>query len=198
MNEASKAMRRRFVEHHSGGFQWLELFRGARGIDVGCGDDMIPFTNCEPFDQAQGDANNLREYFADNTFAYLHASQCLEHMTDPKAALDSWISVVRPRGYLIISVPDFILYEGGRWPSIWNPDHKSTWSMTLKGSLAGDRHVFVPEFLRHVDASVVRCEHVDTNYDYSKLLSTEDQTFSESRGVEAFIEFVLRKKIHDK
>ena len=193
MNEASKAMRRRFIEHHTGGFRWLDLFRGS-GIDIGCGPDKIPFDRCEPFDQAQGDFNDLTKYFPENHFSYLHASQALEHAIDPAKALDSWISVVKPRGYLIISVPDFILYEGGRFPSIFNPDHKSTWSMSLKGSIAGDRHVYVPEFLRHVDASVVRCEHIDTNYDYTKLLSTEDQTFPESRGVEAFIEFVLRKR----
>ncbi len=40
----------------------------------------------------------------------------------------------------------------------------------------------------------MRCEVVDTNYDYRGLFEREDQTFPESRGVEAFIEFVLQKR----
>lgn len=195
MNEASKAMRRRFIEHHTGGFKWLDLFRGS-GVDVGCGPDKIPFPRALPFDKEQGDANRLHEFFPADSLSYLHASQCLEHLVDPTAALDSWITVVKPRGYLVISVPDFIIYEGGRWPSRFNPDHKSTWSMTLPASKAGSRHVHVPTFLAKFkdQVEVIRAGVVDTNYDYKKLLGDEDQTYHESRGVEAFIEFVLKRR----
>lgn len=194
MNEASKAMRRRYMEEKAGGFQWMRLFKG-RGIDVGCGPDKIPFPKCEPFDVEQGDANKLHEYFPENTFNYLHASQTLEHMVDPRVALESWIKVVKPKGYLIISVPDYVLYEGGSWPSRYNPDHKSTWSMSLRGSKAGSKHVYIPDFFLDFfpTAEVIRCETLATNYNYSMLFGSKDQTFHESRGVEAFIEFVLRK-----
>ncbi len=191
MNETSKAMRRRFIEHTTGGFQWLDLFRG-RGLDVGCGPDKVPFPKCEPFDQEQGDANDLTKYFERGALSYLHASQCLEHMDDPETALESWIAVVKPRGALIITVPDFVLYEGLRWPSQWNPDHKSTWSLSLRGSPA-PQHIYVPDFLgRFTGVSVLRAELIDTRYDYKLIGADVDQTFDESRGVEAFIEVVLR------
>ncbi len=121
----------------------MTLFRG-KGIDVGCGPDKLPFATCEGFDRDQGDANDLTKYFPEGTFSYLHASQVLEHMINPRTALASWISVVKPRGHLIISVPDYILYEAGQWPSPRNGDHKSTWSTALRGSKAGAKHIYVP------------------------------------------------------
>lgn len=193
MKEASKAMRRRYIEDALGVFPWMKLFRGD-GIDVGCGPDKIPFDRCVAFDKEQGDANDLRAYFPLNHFSYLHSSQSLEHMTDPEAALRSWIAVVKPRGHIIVTVPSWELYEGMVFPSRYNPDHKSTWSMWQKGSPA-PIHILVPEWLRKFKdtAKVLRCQLVDNNYDYH-IGSTRDQTLPEEAGVEAFIEFVLQKK----
>lgn len=192
MNEASKAMRRRFIEDRTGVFPWWPLFRGD-GIDVGCGPDKIPFSKCCAFDKEHGDANDLREIFAAGRFSYLHASQSLEHMIDPAKALASWIDVVKPRGHIIVTVPDFVLYEGMVFPSRYNPDHKSTWSMWFKDSVA-PIHCYLPQWLEQFEnTKVVLCRVVDTNYDY-KIGTKQDQTLSESRGVEAFLEFVLKKK----
>jgi SAM-dependent methyltransferase len=193
MNEASKAMRRRYIEDALGHFPWMKLFRGD-GIDVGCGPDKIPFDRCVAFDKEQGDANNLLDHFPPNHFSYLHSSQSLEHMTDPEAALRSWIGVVKPRGHIIVTVPSWELYEGMVFPSRFNPDHKSTWSLWQKDSPA-PIHIYVPEWLRKFKdvAKVVRCELVDNHYDY-KLGTKRDQTLPEDAGVEAFIEFVLQKK----
>lgn len=193
MREASKAMRRRYIEDSLGVFPWMKLFRGD-GIDVGCGPDKIPFDRCKAFDKEQGDANDLTDYFSPNHFSYLHASQSLEHMVDPEKALRSWIAIVKPRGHIIVSVPSWELYEGMVWPSRYNPDHKSTWSMWQKGSPA-PIHILVPEWLKSFSdvAKVSRCQLVDNNYDY-KIGSKKDQTLHEDLGVEAFIEFVLQKK----
>ncbi len=191
MNETSKAMRRRFVEDKTAVFPWLKLFKGS-GIDVGCGPDPLPFPNLTTFDQEQGDANDLRNYFKPNTFNYLHASQALEHMIDPVTALQSWIEIVKSRGHLIISIPSWEIYEGMVFPSRYNPDHKSTWSMWQKDSPA-PIHCRLPEWLKQfTTVKVLRCGLVDTNYDY-KIGSSRDQTWIESDSVEAFIEFVLKK-----
>lgn len=194
MNEASKAMRRRLREDRAEEFPWWKLFKGA-GVDVGCGPDKIPFDTCRPFDQADGDANDLTTYYAPNSFNYLHSSQSLEHMVDPVKALRSWIDVVRPKGHLIVTVPDVVLYERMVFPSRFNPDHKSTWSMWLKAFPKSPQHCYLPRWLEQFeDTKILRCQVVDTNYDYTKLETNEDQTLPEDRGVEAFIEFVLQKK----
>jgi SAM-dependent methyltransferase len=191
MKETSKAMRRRWCEHELGLFHWREVFRG-KGIDVGCGDDPIQIPEAEVFDLAHGDANLLSRYYPESSFDWLHSSQCLEHMRDPKAALVDWMKVVKPGGWIVITVPSWELYEHMTWPSRFNPDHRSTWSMYIRGSPA--RHVLVPDFLASLDAiaTTVIQRQLDANYDYT-LPPHVDQTLTESDGVEPFIEFVLRK-----
>jgi hypothetical protein len=73
-------------------------------------------------------------------------------------------------------------------------DHRSTWSMFIRGSPA-ETHVFVPEFLKSLDdvAEVIMQRQLDANYDYT-LPAWVDQTWHESDGVEPFIEFVLKKR----
>ncbi len=185
-------MRRRYIEDATGIFPWMKILKG-KGIDVGCGPDKIPFVDCVGFDVADGDANQLSSYFPANEFDYLHASQCLEHMVDPKRALQDWAKVVKPKGYLIFTVPDWVLYEHMRFPSHWNPDHKSSWSLYYKKSNA-PIHIHVPTMIREAlpKAEVLRELLVDSNYNYALLNSKADQTFEETDGVEAFIEVVLQ------
>lgn len=191
MNETAKAMRRRFIEDSTSVFPWMKLFRG-KGIDVGCGPDKLPFDGCIGFDKEDGDANKLSTYFPDTKFDYVHASQALEHMIDPSAALQDWAKVVKHNGHIIFSVPDWVLYEGCQFPSRYNPDHRSTWSMYYRQSNA-PIHCYVPEFLSNAAplATVMRAKLIDKNYDY-KIMTTKDQTYIEENGVEAFIEVVLR------
>jgi SAM-dependent methyltransferase len=190
MNETSKAMRRRWCEAEQGIFPWKKIFQG-RGIDIGCGPDKLPFDACEAFDKEQGDANRLSEYFPPDSFDYLHSSQSLEHMANPRAALKEWMKVVRPGGFVIVAVPSWELYEGMQWPSRYNPDHKATFSMSLRGSPA-PIHILLPDFLQELNATTLLCRLVDANYDY-KVGTTKDQTWDESDGVEAFIEMVIQK-----
>ena len=65
----------------------------------------------------------------DGRFDFVHSSHTLEHMQDPRIALANWARIVKPGGYLIITVPDEDLYEHGHWPSRYNPDH--LWSFTI-------------------------------------------------------------------
>ena len=191
-NESSKAMRRRWCEDASGEFPWRQIFEGA-GLDIGCGPDPLPFDDCKPFDLEDGDANHLTKYFKPCSFDYIHASQALEHMHRPSVLWD-WMTLLKPHGHAIITVPSWELYEGMRWPSVYNPDHKSTWSMNLRGSPAGKNHVHVPSFLAAggAIAEVKLARQLDCNYDYSVGV-TRDQTWEETDGVEPWIEFVLRR-----
>ena len=189
MKESSKAMERRFNSEKRQLFS--DIFKG-KGIDIGAGNDLINVPDVRGFDMEDGDANHLDQYFADESFDFIHASQCLEHMRDPKAALESWLKVLRKGGYAVISVPSWELYEGMIWPSRFNPDHKSTWSLWQKDSPA-PTHVKLPEWLENFNCEIIYCELIDTNYNY-KIGTRVDQTYPYENRVEAFIEFVLQKR----
>jgi SAM-dependent methyltransferase len=190
MKESSKAMERRFKSEKCSLFS--DIFQG-EGIDIGAGDDLINFPDVRRFDMEDGDANHLDQYFPAESFDYIHASQCLEHMRDPKAALNSWLKVLRKGGYAVISIPSWELYEGMVWPSRFNPDHKSTWSLWQGGSPA-PIHIKLPEWTGYFyDCDLIYCDLIDTNYNY-KIGTRVDQTYPYENRVEAFIEFVLRKR----
>lgn len=199
MKETTKAMRRRlFVEKEINGFQWKDIFKG-KGVDIGSGDDPLPFTGCQPFDISDGDANNILDHLEEGIFDYVHASNVLEHMIDPMQAILGWWKLLKPGGYLIGEVPSWELYEGKRDLSIYNPDHKSTWSMWNLTGGSKLPHYFAPLFFSifqsgntNENSKIIKLQLIDTNYDYLKG-SSVDQTFKESDEVECFIEFVLKK-----
>lgn len=103
-----------------------EFIQG-EGIDIGCGSDPISETAVR-FDLNDGDANEICKY-VHRTFDYVFSAHCLEHMKDPRKAIVGWWQLVRRGGLMIIVVPDEDLYEQGYWPSIFNEDHK--WSFTI-------------------------------------------------------------------
>jgi SAM-dependent methyltransferase len=190
MKETSKAIRRRWVEDFEGTFPWKKIFTG-NGIDIGCGDDKLPFENCMGWDAKDGDANRLDELLPSSSFDYLHASHVLEHMTDPADALRRWIMLLRPGGHAVIMVPDFDAYEKRQFPSVFNPDHKVGFSLHRK--IFGHAPlIFVPEFLSLYN--VLICRLILKNFDFNAA-DTIDQTWNECDGVECGIEFVIQKPI---
>ena len=84
------------------------------------------------------------------------------------------------------------------WPSRWNTAHRSTWSLTIEKA-SSEIHCKLPEWLHREIGNPVGpefdlefCRLVDTHYDY-KVGTTIDQTLDPDQGVEAFIEFVIKK-----
>ena len=131
MNEQSKATKRRY---NIGNFH-TTYFTG-KGIDIGAGNDSFSIyskffnkiESVDSWDKENGDAG-LMIGVNDNTYDFIHSSHCLEHMVDVQLALFNWIRIVKPGGYLIITIPDEKMYEHLTWPSKFNSDHK--WSFTL-------------------------------------------------------------------
>jgi len=131
MWEQSKAAKRRYYD---GAF--LARYFVGQGIDIGGKPDPLAqyvgifprMQSVRTWDLKDGDAQCMQGV-ADNTFDFLHASHSLEHMRDPLEALGNWVRIVKPGGFLIITVPDEDLYEQRQWPSAYNPDHK--WTFTL-------------------------------------------------------------------
>jgi SAM-dependent methyltransferase len=133
MHEQSKATKRRF---NDGAFHSRYLV--GDGIDVGGGPDPISqyvrvfplMTSARVWDLDRGDGDaQFMEGVEDNTYDFLVSSHCLEHINDPREALLNWIRIVKEGGYLVITVPDEDMYEGGVFPSRWNADHKHTFTI---------------------------------------------------------------------
>ena len=110
-----------------------------RGIDVGVGRADWPdpearqwwrrvrgMDRCDvlEWDVEEGDAQELASV-PDASLDWLFSSHCLEHLASPSRALVNWVRVVKPGGYLLLSVPHRLLYERRPCPpSRWNGDHK--------------------------------------------------------------------------
>jgi SAM-dependent methyltransferase len=193
MREARKAIIRRFREHHTGVFPWMDLFKG-KGCDVGCGPDKLPFDDCIGFDESEGDANFLSRYFPPEAFDYLAASQCLEHLHDPHAVIADWLTLLKPGGVIIVTVPDIGAYENFTYPSKYNSDHKVSFSMIYKGSKF-PVHVHIPTFLAQFEdrAEVLLARYVEENFDWN-IGHTIDQTYDFMGMTECWNEFVIRRK----
>jgi ubiquinone/menaquinone biosynthesis C-methylase UbiE len=141
------------------------------------------------YDRPQGDAQMLSNV-ADQTFDFIFSSHCLEHMRDPYEALSNWIRVVRPGGYLVISVPDEDLYEQGVWPSTFNSDHKFSFTICKKASwspVSINLFDLISKF-----SYLVRTLSITTiDHAYRSKLQRFDQTTTPLS--ESAIEFILRK-----
>ena len=104
-----------------------------RGIDIGCGPWPVR-PDVQPFDHVHGDANHITRYVKPGSYDYVFSSHCLEHMRDPDHALQEWWELVRPGGSMLVVVPDEDLYEQGYWPSLFNKDHKFTFTISKQES----------------------------------------------------------------
>jgi SAM-dependent methyltransferase len=97
-------------------------------LDIGAGDNKVT-EDAVAFDIDSGDAENILEHMESESFDSVYSSHCLEHMRDAGAAISQWWEIVRPGGYMIIIVPDEDLYEQKCWPSMFNSDHKHTFTI---------------------------------------------------------------------
>jgi SAM-dependent methyltransferase len=196
-DEMSKATERRKVNP-----VFAEKYFVGLGIDVGCGYDKMnidAFPLCTAIvghDQCLGDKNaeHLAEVL-DNHYDFLVSSHCLEHMISPETALGNWIRVVKPGGHLVITVPDWEMYEHKKWPSRFNGDHRTAWTMSLDKYMPSHLRI-LPEWLAQFNVDILRCETIKDGFDKS-LPDEIDQTAREINKqpfkAECCIEIILRK-----
>lgn len=197
MQEMSKATKRRYNDP---AFH-LWYFAG-EGMDIGGGDDPLGrwvhafarMKSCRTWDKQHGDAEELKGVASDS-LDFVASSHCLEHLHQPREALRNWCRVVRPGGVAVVTVPDFQMYEGGKWPSRYNGDHKWAFSLSLYPSVARPKIINVLELLHEMQADgdgLFSVERIQLVRDfYSPALAHTDQTLLPN--VESCIEFVLRK-----
>ena len=167
------------------------------GLDVGGGADSIGLhvelfpliRKVIVYDKSDGDAQTLANVESDS-FDFVFSSHCLEHVLDPYEAIANWIRVAKSNGHLIVSIPDEDLYEQGTWPSRFNADHKTSWTIDKESSWS-PVSVNVLDLVRAFRplVKVLRIEQID--HTYRNRLVGMDQTLMGT--TEASIELVLRK-----
>ena len=170
-------------------------FKG-HGIDIGCDDDVLNknvFKNIidvHAYDKKidQSFDAEFCENIEDNKYDFVYSSHCLEHMKDPYIAYENWIRICNRGGYLIVAVPHEIFYEKCKWPSMFNEDHKTSWTYEFKSNLINSIHTidFLQNFNKLVD--IISIQTILVNFDFNKF--QEDQT---QRDAIVQIEFVTRK-----
>ena len=191
--ECSKAVRRRM-----GDSEFVARYFVGRGLDVGPGPDPLmlymdvfpKIAGLDHFDRPQGDAQ-LLDGIADESYDFLHSSHCLEHLRDCFTGIRNWFRVIRPGGYLIVTVPDEDLYEQGQFPSTFNSDHKWTFTIYKRQSWC-DRSVNLFNLILGLGetAEIKRLVQIETGYRYD--IPRFDQTLTPF--AESAIEFVVRKR----
>jgi predicted SAM-dependent methyltransferase len=194
--EQSKSAKRRF---NIGSFQ-NRYFVG-NGIDVGGKPDPLSqyigifskMISVKIWDIEDGDAQYLSG-IPDNHFDFLHSSHCLEHMVDVHEAMNNWIRVIKPNGFLIVTVPDEDLYEQGMWPSRFNSDHK--WTFTIyKDRSWSPRSINIVDLVKAFSQKVI-AEKIELQRDfYNEILRSMQYDQSLTVTTECSIEFILQKKV---
>jgi SAM-dependent methyltransferase len=187
MREQSKAARRRLSD-----LNFARWFTG-NGIDIGSGGDglsanapLFPFIiNVREWDIGDGDAQHMLGV-PDDKYDFLHSSHCLEHLVDPRAALASWLRILKSGGHMIVTIPDEDMYERGHWPSSYNGDHKHTFTIWKEKSWS-PVSINLVEFLALPSASIERLTVIRDLFDPGVQ---GDQTLGLA---ECSIEFVLKK-----
>jgi SAM-dependent methyltransferase len=193
VHEQSKAAKRRF---NDGAF--LSRYFVGEGIDIGGKPDPLGqyagifplMQSCRTWDLEDGDAQYLTG-IPDNSFDFVHSSHCLEDILDVHDALRNWIRVLKPGGYLIVTVPDEDLYEQGYWPSQFNVEHKRTFTIAKTTSWS-PRSINVIDLVREF-CGQLELERLVLHRDfYRPALRGVDQ--SKTPVAELSIEIVWQKR----
>lgn len=193
MHETSKALIRRLHDA-----RYVNTYFRGSGIDIGAGDDGLGkykqqfplITQVREWDLPDGDAQYMKGV-PDDHYDFVHSSHCLEHMMNPLEAFGNWLRICKPGGYLVTTIPDEDLYEQGVFPSTFNTDHKTSWTIMKKDSwntLSMNVVDFLYQFREKIE--VLKIELINGTFIYDTR--RYDQTL---HGIsECAIEFIVRKK----
>ncbi len=189
MNETSKCYEERKKEGH------FESYLKGKGIDIGCGEDRLKIHQGEvhSWDLSNGDAMDMNG-IKNETYDFVYSSHCLEHLKDIEISLFNWSRIIKKDGYLYFVVPEYVLYEGIKFPSIHNYDHKQTFSYYItKEQVKRDNHYHRAEIVKiieNLNMEVIAVKLEDENYDYNKG-NYGSQTLGNAK---AQILFIAKKK----
>lgn len=193
MKETSKALIRRLHD-----VRFVNTYFKGDGVDIGAGSDPLS-NNAQQFplmeslkvwDLQDGDAQQMKNA-PDDSYDFVHSSHCLEHLHDPHEAFQNWIRICKPGGYIITTIPEEDLYEQGVWPSTYNGDHKTSWTILKEESwcISSINLIeFLYEFKDQIE--ILKIELINGSFKYNE--HRYDQTAHSNS--ECAIEFIVRKK----
>lgn len=194
MKELSKSIARRIREPN-----FMRRYFIGDGVDIGGQPDPLSLyaeffplmNNVRIWDLDDGDAQFM-EGVPDASFDFVHSSHCLEHMNDPQKALQNWMRILKPGGFMIVLVPDEDLYEQGLFPSTFNRDHKRTFTI-WKDHSWNKKSLNLIDLFRNLgpECCLEKVELLSASYRFR--LPRYDQTVTPVG--ECAIEFVLRKRL---
>ena len=196
MKECSKSIARRLSD-----INFTSKYFVGNGVDIGGKPDPLglyqelfcQMKSVNTWDWEDGDAE-IMAGVPDGMYDFVHSSHCLEHLVNPLEGIKNWVRIVRPGGYLVVTVPDEDLYEQGVFPSTFNRDHK--WTFTIfKHKSWSSRSINILDLVRDFgeEAELVRLEQLSASYRFE--LPRYDQTLTPV--AECGIEFVIRKRSKD-
>jgi len=185
MKETSKCYK---LRHRRGDF---DKYLYGSGIDIGAGEAplIVPNGTVRAWDRSDGDGQIL-ESVSDATFDFVYSSHCLEHLENVFVALEHWVRVIKPGGYLYVVVPDYTLFEHHRWPSKINTNHTHSFSLHLsKEKIDRENHHHVVKDIQPFTVAL-GCTWLgawleDDGYDYN--LGCIDQTLGDALAQICFI-----------
>lgn len=195
MWEQSKAAKRRY---NDGAFH-SRYFVG-HGVDIGGGPDPLgqyagifaQMLSARRWDLEDGDAQYMAGV-ADNSLDFVHSSHCLEHMVDVGVAVGNWLRILKPGGYLIVTIPEEDMYEQGHWPSRFNGDHKWTFTMAKTVSWS-PKSINVIDIIKAFAASAALDRLVLHRDFYREALRQQGADQTLTPVAECAIEFILQKR----
>jgi SAM-dependent methyltransferase len=199
MHETSKS-----IFHKIKDSRYATRYLVGEGIDIGAGPDSLAtyseffplMKSCRAWDTPDGDAEHMQGVES-GTYDFVHSSHCLEHTRNAQNALENWVRILKPKGYLICIVPDEDLYEQGVFPSMFNDDHKHTFTIYKEKSWT-DYSINVFNLLANLkqNIEIKKIELLDATYRYALNDSCNparrDQTLNPIG--ECGIEFIIRKQ----
>lgn len=187
--ETSKATERRMGNRSF----WDSVF-GLQVLDVGPGDDKLEWGDASvtPFDKQHGDAHIVDSCFEPESFSCIHGSQVMEHLKNPTDFINRCLKIVKPGGWIVMTVPCVDHYERCIMPSRFNPEHQTTWSLWRKVAPTKFPHIYVPKWIQQFTTCFKYANLVNTNFDYLAP-EEKDQSWLRSDGVECWIEILLKR-----
>lgn len=164
-------------------------------LDIGSGQDPVS-AKAVCFDKDDGDAERILDYFQKNQFDTVYASHCLEHMKSARESIREWFELVKPGGFLFIIVPDEDYYEQGFFPSLFNSDHKSTFTIAKTESWSSSS-INCIELADSLKGELVYIKQQLDNYSFystlfrlSLLYRNSIQTALQNRNVASFLRYL--------
>lgn len=160
-------------------------------LDVGCGHNPV-VPHATPWDLANGDGDaTYLEGVGEESYDTVYASHLLEHLEKPSVALERWWQVVKTGGHLMVVVPDEDLYEQGIWPSVFNSDHRNSFTTWKNREEAPPHSLSLLELVMNLpNSKLISLSICDKGYDYGKL---KPQKPVDQCGAERQIELILEK-----